>query len=441
MSMNPPNPGKTEEETHMKKILCLAMALMMVLGMVSFASADDTITLRFSWWGGDARHEATLAVIEQFEALHPNIHIEAEYGSSDGYHDKLSTQLAGGTAPDIIQIDPETLPTYVAANKGYFADLEALGFQVDKFDEAFLRQRINGYYDGVQIGIPTGIAGAALVVNQQTAEKFGIDLTQEYTWDDLIEMGKKVHEADPEYYLLSVNMSCLTNMVFLSYAKQLVGDSLFNTETRTLNITEEQMAEVFSYIKALYDNNVVPPASNMTAYENDNLQADPNWIAGKYVCAFGYVSTFTVLTAAAPDYTFYAGKLPVMTDAKNGGWAANCPQVIVVNGKSEHAAEAVEFLNYFFNDPTAMETLGTTRSIPPTSEACEVCAAAGKLDPVLSDCATIAASYGGVVNDSLISAAESKQIIFDTIEQVAFGMYTPEQAASECYAYLAAYAE
>ena len=54
-----------------------------------------------------------LEVIKQFEAANPNIHIEAEYGSSDGYHDKLATQLASGTAADIVQIDPETMPAFV----------------------------------------------------------------------------------------------------------------------------------------------------------------------------------------------------------------------------------------------------------------------------------------------------------------------------------------
>lgn len=39
-------------------------------------SSDENITLRFAWWGGDERNEATLKVIEQFEAAHPNITIE-----------------------------------------------------------------------------------------------------------------------------------------------------------------------------------------------------------------------------------------------------------------------------------------------------------------------------------------------------------------------------
>ena len=55
------------------------------------SAAEGDITLRFAWWGGDERANATLEVIKQFEAANPNIHIEAEYGSSDGYHDKLAT--------------------------------------------------------------------------------------------------------------------------------------------------------------------------------------------------------------------------------------------------------------------------------------------------------------------------------------------------------------
>ena len=87
----------------MKKFLALLLVLCLALPVV--ALAEDSVTLRFSWWGGDERHAATIAVIEQYEAAHPNVTIEPEYGSSDGYNDKLATQLSGGTAPDIIQID------------------------------------------------------------------------------------------------------------------------------------------------------------------------------------------------------------------------------------------------------------------------------------------------------------------------------------------------
>lgn len=429
----------------MKKRLCVLLALVLalssMLSIVAFADDKEPVTLRFSWWGGDERRDATLAVIDQFQLLYPYITIEAEYGSSDGYHDKLSTQLASGTAPDIIQIDPETLPTYVASQKDYFLNYDEQGFDFSKFEEGFLRQRINGYYSEKQLGIPTGIAGAALVVNKDLADKYEIDLTQEYTWDDMITYGKKVREAGNDEYFLTANMSTLTNMVFFSLAKQICGDSLFNVETRELNITVEQMQQAFEFIKALYDNEVVPPAAVIAPYENDSLQTDPAWIDGKYVASFAYVSTLAVMTAANENVTYYAGKLPLLADAKNGGWAANCPQVITIAATSEHPEEAKMFMDYFFNDPTAMKTLGATRSIPPTEEARVICTENAIMTEILASAGDIAGAYGGTVNDQLISTKEAKQIIFDAVEQVAYANATPEQAAQDTINYLLAYAE
>ena len=57
---------------------------------------DQQITLRFSWWGSEDRHEATIAAIEKYEELNPNITIEYEYMGFDSYYQKLLTQLAGG---------------------------------------------------------------------------------------------------------------------------------------------------------------------------------------------------------------------------------------------------------------------------------------------------------------------------------------------------------
>ena len=96
---------------------------------------SDQITLRFSWWGGEERLAATLDVIKQFEELNPNVKIEPEYGSSDGYADKLATQLASGTAPDIIQIDPGLMPALVSDETNYFLDLNTSSFDFSNFDE------------------------------------------------------------------------------------------------------------------------------------------------------------------------------------------------------------------------------------------------------------------------------------------------------------------
>ena len=46
----------------MKKLLAVILAL--ALSLTAFAALAD---VTFSWWGGDARHEATLKAIEAFK--------------------------------------------------------------------------------------------------------------------------------------------------------------------------------------------------------------------------------------------------------------------------------------------------------------------------------------------------------------------------------------
>ena len=112
--------------------LALAAAMTATLAVPAFADEDkEPVTLRFMWWGGDARAEATLDVIEAYEKEHPWVTIEAEYGSSDGYQEKLTTQLVSGNAADIIQMGTGWMPGYVESNEDYFVDFNEYSDSID----------------------------------------------------------------------------------------------------------------------------------------------------------------------------------------------------------------------------------------------------------------------------------------------------------------------
>jgi len=403
-------------------------------------TSEEQVVLRFSWWGGDERNEATLKVIDQFEEAHPNVTIEAEYGGNDGYHDKLATQLASGTAPDIAQIDPETFPTYVKTGD-YFYDYLDYDMDLSSFDETYISLEINGRYDGKQLGVPSGISGAGLLVNKELAEAIGIDFTKAYTWDDLLTLGKKVREYDDSMYLLCLNKEYIVNLIVFNYAKQLVGSTLCDADAKKINITEEQMKQAYEYVQQLYEQEVVAPASYQAAYSGDNLQSDPNWINGKYVATFTYISTMDVMTAANTNATYYAGQLPCMTGATETGWASNTPQVFAITKTCAYPEIAVEFMNYFFNDPTAQETLGTTRSVPPTSTARELCSTKGMLSDYTMEGANIAAAMGGTPNDKISSTAESKAILCDAVETIGYGASDPATAAADTLSLLSGLVE
>ena len=416
----------------MKKFLALLLVLCLVLPVM--ALAEDNVTLRFSWWGGDERHAATIAVIEQYEAAHPNVTIEPEYGSSDGYNDKLATQLSGGTAPDIIQIDPAFLPSYALSDAGYLVDLNTTAFDFSLSDPAYYTLPMNGGFDGKQYGVPSGVSGAAILVNNEMAEKFGLDFHTQYTWDDLFAWAKQVHDADPEVYLFEANKTMIAVAV-ASWAKQnYQGKTYFDPAARTVNFSEEELAGVFTFVKRLFDENVVAPVSYMAAYEGDNMQNDPNWVSGdKYVACFAYTSTCETLAAAAPNNTFSAGKFPLTAGSDIAAWNSNCPQVFSINAKSANLDVAVDFLNYFYNDETAMATLGSVRSVPPTARAREICAEKGLISDLLAQACDVCTSYSGIPDDSLYNGSEAKQIMWDAIEEVGYSAATPEQEAQNVF--------
>ena len=418
----------------MKKLVALMLCLCMLLSLGAAAMAEETITLRFSWWGGDARHEATMAVIEQYMELHPNVKIEAEYGSSDGYNDKLATQLAGGTAPDIIQIDPAFLPAYALTEAQYLVDLKTTAFDFSLSDPAYYELPMNGGFDGKQYGVPTGVSGGAILVNNEMAAKFGIDFSTQYTWDDVFAWAKQVHEADPSVYLFEANKTMVA-VATAAWAKQnCEGKTFFDVDTKTVNFSEAELTEVFKFVKRLFDEHVVAPVSYMAAYEGDNMQNDPNWVAGdKYVACLAYTSTCETLAAAAPGNTFSAGKFPLTAGSDIAAWNSNCPQVLAINAKSANIEAAVDFLNYFYNNETAMVTLGAVRSVPPTARARELCAENGLISDLLAAACDVCTSYSGIPDDSLYNGSEAKQIMWDAIEEVGYGAATPEQVAQNVY--------
>jgi len=84
--------------------------------------AGEPVTLKFSWWGNQNRHDYTQKILDKYTELHPNVTFEAMPSGWDGYFDKLSTQAASGSMPDIVQMDYLYITTYAKNNS--LADMQ-----------------------------------------------------------------------------------------------------------------------------------------------------------------------------------------------------------------------------------------------------------------------------------------------------------------------------
>ena len=90
----------------MKKALLVMLSVLLAVSAVFAGGAKEGSSdgsLRFMWWGGDARNAATVDVINKYMEENPEISIAAEINSDSGYVDKVAVMLASGTAPDIMQ--------------------------------------------------------------------------------------------------------------------------------------------------------------------------------------------------------------------------------------------------------------------------------------------------------------------------------------------------
>lgn len=116
----------------MKKIAALLLTGVMVAGLTACGSgdakeekeaksSDGKTTIKITWWGGDTRHEYTQKLLDAYTAENPDVEFEATPAGWEGYFDKLSTQAASGSMPDIIQMDYLYIATYAKNNS--LADL------------------------------------------------------------------------------------------------------------------------------------------------------------------------------------------------------------------------------------------------------------------------------------------------------------------------------
>ncbi|MET0780685.1 MAG: extracellular solute-binding protein, partial [Microbacterium sp.] len=156
--------------------------------------SDEPVTLSFTWWGNDTRHAITEELIAAFEEEHPNITIEPQYTDWAGYWDKLSTSVAAGDIPDIIQMDEKQLSTYAA--NGVLMDLGGLSsvLSTEDYPAAVLG---TGALDGTQYGVPVGINSYTIIANKDLLDQYGVDLPDDetWTWDDFVATAQEVAEA------------------------------------------------------------------------------------------------------------------------------------------------------------------------------------------------------------------------------------------------------
>lgn len=386
-------------------------------------SNGENVTLRFSWWGSDSRHQSLLAVIEAYEKKNPNVKIEAEYQGFDGYYEKIMTTLSSNTAPDIIQLNKEWLPDIQGA-KHYLADLSTLPVDLTTLKDRLLE--IAGTYNGEPNLFPCTVGGAVVYVNTDFAKQYGIDLTKDYTWDEIKELGASIHAQDEDAYLMTADADMLSRLFIQPYLTQKTGGPMIDEETYTPSFTEEDALGAFQNVMELYETNTLEPFGDAAVFAG---QVDQNnkWINGKIGMVIDY-------TGSAPKYlnstesTLDVIAIPVIPDAKCSGVPYSGDRGYAINDNSAHKEEAAKFLDYLMNDPEAIALCKTNIGFCPTKQSDEILIEMGVVSDIQRKGVEIS-EKNSYTNNMISGNTDLEVIRKDLIQEVIYGDITPEEAA------------
>ncbi|MFF3262448.1 ABC transporter substrate-binding protein [Streptomyces sp. NPDC002932] len=139
-------------------------------------------------------HLKDLASLEKsFEKTHPDIDVRVQTAPFDSYFTQLQTSVAGGTAPDVFELNQDNFASY--AESGALADLGALS-RTGATKNAFTGSSLRAFaYDGKQYGLPSSFSTELLFYNKDLFDKAGLDYpTDDWTWQDEQHAAQKIQD-------------------------------------------------------------------------------------------------------------------------------------------------------------------------------------------------------------------------------------------------------
>ncbi|MGL5700407.1 MAG: ABC transporter substrate-binding protein [Kluyvera sp.] len=340
-------------------------------GAMPIAHSADQVELRFAWWGGKARNQATLKALEAFEAQYPNIKVKAEYTGWDGFYSRLTTQINSNTEADVIQTNWNWLTLLSKTGDGFY-DLNTLRQPIglEQYSpESLASTTVNGKVNA----IPVSANVMLFYYNSATWKKAGVALPN--TWEELLKAGPvfKQKLGDKYFPLILTEQDAL--LLFNSYVYQGNQKPMVDEKARKLGWDHADLVEAFTFYRQLVDSHTIPDARTTASFGKGVAYEMKPWINGEW----GGIYNWNVLYPAQSQNLsnpkdLVMGPYPMREGAKDAGQFNKTALMLSISKNTRYPQESAKLVNFLMNVKEGIVPVGLERGVPLSKAGKKFCA-------------------------------------------------------------------
>jgi multiple sugar transport system substrate-binding protein len=334
-----------------------ALASAASTALPALAARAAATTIGYIWWGNPERDRRNAQALKLFQTQNPGLRITAQSAGWPDYWPKLAVMVAGGSAPDVIQMDYRYVVEY--ARRGALASLDELIpnplnlFGFDSFETQ------GGMVGGKLYGVSVGANAFAVHYSVDAFQRAKVPAPQDnWTWDQFIEAAKAITEAGPKGFYGAADGSRQDD-VLERFLRQ-HGKAYFTPELQ-VGFAPDDVAEFFDFWAKLRKQGIITPAA-VTATDVADLTTSM-LTTGKAAMAFHHSNQLPGVQGLMKTPVALACFPIVAPSAPNGNYLKPS-QLMSIYRRSDNKKTAAELIRFMVADPQAVVIQGLEKGVP-----------------------------------------------------------------------------
>ena len=274
-------------------------------------------------------------VARDFEAANPGIKINVEVVPWDTLLQRLTTDIAGGSAPDISIIGTRWLLDF--AEQGIAEPVDA--YLTPEFKSTFIDTFMApSVMDGQIMGLPVAASARAMMVNLDLYEQAGV--TPPTNWDEFYNASKAI-AALPDVFGFGLQGKEIETDAYFYYSLWTHGGDILKADGSSGLDTAEALEAVQLYKQMIDEGLTQPSPTNYTREDVFNL-----FKQGQVGTIFTFPMLIPQIKAEAPDMHYAV--LPFPEGSAKATYGVTDTMMLFAD--SDVKAEAWKFIEFAYQD-------------------------------------------------------------------------------------------